>query len=175
MSDDQKNMLLDWMRKIHQLEYAHRFESLEWAKTQYRIGLFAFSFSLFIAFSFRFPEVNLETYNNLWWIAKHDNFVAFGSFLVALASGYLTFTKPSEKSEIHKSTGSNYEKLRHEIEMLLTFSGTENVLKKRTAQIKAEWDNLDAINVKEKHFVTAKDKVKKFNKYPEELGFLPTI
>ena len=32
MTDEQRKMLLDWMRKVHQLEYAHRFESIKWVK-----------------------------------------------------------------------------------------------------------------------------------------------
>ena len=50
ITDKQKRVLLDWMRKIHQLEYAHRFESLKWANAHKWIGISAFVLSLIIAF-----------------------------------------------------------------------------------------------------------------------------
>jgi len=173
MNEQQKNMLLDWMRKVHQLEYAHRYESLFWGKVHFWVGLSAFALSLFIAFSFRFPSVEPEEYEKLIWIFKHSNFVAIASTIVALLAGYQTFTKPSEKSELHKTTGSNYEKLRHNIEMLLTAEYNEREYKKNLKSIKLEWDSLDAINVAPRYFKQGKDMAKSFNKYPEELGFLP--
>lgn len=175
MTEEQNKMLLDWMRKVHQLEYAHRFESVFWGQVHFWVGLSAFALSLFIAFSFRFPSVDQETYENLNWILKHSNFVAAGSTIVAFLAGYQTFTKPSEKSELHKTSGSNYEKLRHNIEMLITSGSNEREFKKKLRQIKLEWDSLDAINVAPRHFKRGKEMTQKFNKYPEELGFLPTI
>jgi len=174
MNEQQKNMLLDWMRKVHQLEYAHRYESLFWGKVHFWVGLSAFALSLLIAFSFRFPSVETEEYEKLFWIFKHSNFVAIGSTIVALLAGYQTFTKPSEKSELHKTTGSNYEKLRHNIEMVLTAEYNEREFKKNLKSIKLEWDSLDAINVASRYFKQGKEMAKSFNKYPEELGFLPT-
>ena len=38
--------------------------------------------------------------------------------------------------------------------------------------IREEWENLDNVNASEKNYRKAKSKVKGFNKYPEELGFL---
>lgn len=175
MTEQQCKMLLDWMRKVHQLEYAHRYESLFWGKVHFWVGLLAFALSLSIAFSFRFPRVEVETYENLIWIAKHSNFVALGSTLVALLAGYQTFTKPSEKSELHKTTGSNYEKLRHNIEMVVTSGCNDREYNKKLKQIKLEWDSLEAINVAPRYFKEGKKMAKSFKKYPEELGFLPTI
>ncbi|WP_340156174.1 SLATT domain-containing protein [uncultured Winogradskyella sp.] len=175
MSESQEKMILDWMRKIHQLEYAHRYESLMWSKRQTVIGYLAFGLSLLIAFSFRFPSIEQTTYDNLFFVFKHDFFVAFTSLVVALLTGYLTFTKPSEKAVLHKNTGSNYEKLRHRIELILTMEYQEWEFKKRTELIKDEWESLDAINVSPKFFVKGSKEVKSMNKYPERLGFLPDI
>lgn len=174
MTEEQKNMLLDWMRKVHQLEYAHRYESLFWSNVHFWVGLSAFGLSLFIAFSFRFPSVDSETFENLIWIGRHSNFVAIGSTLVALLAGYQTFTKPSEKSELHRITGSNYEKLRHNIEMVITSGCSGREYNKKLKQIKLEWDSLDAINVGPRYFNRGKEMAKSFKKYPEELGFLAT-
>jgi len=75
----------------------------------------------------------------------------------------------------HKNTGSNYEKLRHRIEFILTTEFQEWELKKRIEMIKEEWEGLDAINVSKKYFDEGKLKVKSFKKYPKELDFLPDI
>ena len=175
ITDKQRRVLLDWMRKIHQLEYAHRFESLKWSKTHKWIGISAFILSLIIAFSFRFPGVEVTTYENLPFFLKQNFFVAFGATCVAILSGLQTFLKPNEKAVLHQTTGSNYEKLRHRIELILNFEYSEWELKRRTELIKEEWEGLDAINVSEKNFMKGKNKAKSFNKYPEELSFLDTI
>lgn len=175
MKDTQRNMILDWMRKIHQLEYAHRFESLKWEQRGYYTGLLAFIISTIIAFSFKFPKVEPETIELLPKFLHHNYFIAISSFIVAVLTGYQTFTKPNEKSLTHKNTGSNYEKLRHRIELILTSDYQEWELKKRIEMIKEEWESLDAINVSQKYFDKGKEKVKSFNKYPKELDFLPDV
>ncbi|WP_298363638.1 SLATT domain-containing protein [uncultured Lutibacter sp.] len=175
MNKDQRKMLLDWMRKVHQLEYAHRFESIKWVKVHRWIGYGAFVLSTIIAFSFRFPEVEVETYKKLPFFLKQNFFIAFSSTIVALLTGLQTFLKPNEKAEQHKNTGSNYERLRHRIEFILTtkFSVTET--KSRIELVKEEWENLDAINTSDKNFKKGKNKIKSFGKYPKELDFLPDI
>lgn len=175
MEDAQQKMLLDWMRKIHQLEYAHTYESLKWNRTHSIIGLSAFFLSLIIAFSFRFPGIELETYKNLPFFLRQNFFVALGSTIVALLTGIQTFLKPSQQSELHKKTAMNYEKLRHRIELVLTGEYEKWELEKRIEMLKSEWENLDAINVSPSNFEKGKERVKSFNKYPKELGFLPDI
>ncbi|WP_324023649.1 SLATT domain-containing protein [Maribacter sp. BPC-D8] len=175
MNESQKKMLLDWMRKVHQLEYAHRFESIKWVKVHRWIGYGAFVLSIIIAFSFRFPEVDIKTFDNLPFFLKQNFFVAFASTVVALLTGFQTFLKPNEKAEQHKNTGSNYEKIRHRIEFILTTKFTESERKNRIDLVKDEWENLDAINVSNKNFQKGKNKVKTFGKYPEELAFLEDV
>tara|TARA_R110002126_G_scaffold150334_1_gene296515 strand:+ start:2701 stop:3045 length:345 start_codon:yes stop_codon:yes gene_type:complete len=106
---------------------------------------------------------------------KQNFFVAFASTAVALFTGFQTFLKPNEKAEQHKNTGSNYEKIRHRIEFILTTKFTESERKNRIDMVKDEWENLDAINVSNKNFQKGKDKVKTFGKYPEELAFLEDV
>jgi hypothetical protein len=175
MTEPQRKMILDWMRKIHQLEYAHRFESLKWEKRRYITGILAFSISTIIAFSFNFPKVEPETLVLLPAFLHHNYFIAIASFIVAMLTGYQTFTKPNEKALTHKNTGSSYEKLRHRIEFVLTTEFQEWELKKRIEMIKEEWEGLDAINVSKKYFDEGKKKVQSFNKYPKELDFLPDV
>lgn len=175
MTEIQRKMLLDWMRKIHQLEYAHRYESIKWEKRRYITGLGAFILSTIIAFSFRFPKLSADTYELLPIFLHHNYFIAITSFIIAILTGYQTFTKPNEKALTHKNIGSNYEKLRHRVEYVLTTEFQEWELKKRIEMIKEEWEGLDAINVSKKYFEEGKQKVKSFNKYPKELDFLPDI
>lgn len=175
MNEAQNKMILDWMRKIHQLEYAHRFESLYWSNIEKRVGFSAFVITTLIAFSYRFPTLETKSFEALPFFLKHSFFVPFASTIVAILTGLLTFQKPSEKSEIHKKTGSNYEKLRHRIELILTTEYSQKELNKKIETIKQEWESLDAINVSKKYFDQGKKKVTSFNKYPKELDFLNDI
>ena len=51
-------LLLDWMRKIHQLEYAHCYQSLFYAKLEKWIGISSFILTSTVAFTYRFPFIN---------------------------------------------------------------------------------------------------------------------
>lgn len=172
MTDNQRKMLLDWMRKIHQLEYAHTFDSLKWKVWHSRIGVSAFVLSFLVALSFRFPEFDKGIFENFPLFLRHNFLVALGSTIVAVLTGLQTFLKPSEKSEQHKKMGMNYEKLRHRIETLLNLKLKASELNERINLIREEWENLEGVNVSEKNYQKAKIKVKGFNKYPEELGFI---
>lgn len=175
MTDKQHKMILDWMRKIHQMEYAHRFESIFYTKTEKWIGISAFVITTLIAFSYRFPNVDSVFFENLPFFLKHNYFVPFSSAIASILTGLLTFLRPSEKSETHKKTGSSYEKLRHRIELLLITELTEKEIIKKLDNVREEWESLDAINVSNRCFNKGKNKVKSFNKYPRELDFLDDI
>lgn len=175
MEDTQKKMILDWMRKIHQLEYAHRYESLYWSNKSEILGISAFFITTIIASSYVFPPIGLKLYNCLPFFFEQSFFIPIASAIVAVITGLQTFQKPSEKSEIHKKTGSNYEKLRHRIEIILTTDYSKKELKKKLENIKEEWESLDSINVSKEYFDEGKIKVTSFNKYPKELDFLDDI
>jgi len=175
MTEERKKMILDWMRKVHQLEYAHRYQSINYVKIERCLGISAFVITTLIAFSYRFPKVGPETFQRLPFVVKHEFFVPFTSFLAAVLTGLITFLRPNERSETHKKTGSNYEKLRHRIELLITSQLGDSDVDKELNEIKKEWDSLDAINVADRFFVKGKEKVKSFNKYPKELDFLEDI
>ena len=125
-----------------------------------------------VVFSYSFPSVESSFYNNLPFFLKQNFFVPTASAIVAILTGLQTFLKPSEKSETHKKTGSNYEKLRHRIEVILTTDYSESELNNKLNDIREEWERLDSINVWVKYFNQGKEKVKSFNKYPEELSFI---
>lgn len=175
MTEKKHKMVLDWMRKIHQLEYAHRYQSIRLSNIERVLGISAFIISTVIAFSYRLPHVETSTFNKLPFFLQRDYFVPIVSFVVAILTGLSTFLRPSEKSETHKKTGSNYEKLRHRIELIITTDYDEDELNKKLDGIKEEWERLDAINVSNKFFLKGKEKVKSFKKYPKELDFLEDI
>lgn len=176
MTDKQHKMMLDWMRKIHQLEYAHRYESLYYSRFEKVVGISAFVVTTLVAFSYRFPSVEPDTFDSLPFFLKHNFFVPMASTIAAILTGLLTFLKPSERSETHKKTGSSYEKLRHRIELIITSAElSDKEFSKKMASIKEDWDSLDAINVSNKYFLEGKSKVKSFKKYPKELSFLDDV
>jgi len=160
-------LLLDWMRKIHQLEYAHCFQSLFYTKLEKCIGISSFVLTTTVAFTYRFPFINYP------WMK--ECILPLIAFFVAILAGYQAFIKPGEKSEIHRKLGLEYEKIRHDIEPLyLLASDPQNPeLESKTKEIKSKWDALNTLYVNECYYKQAKYKVKSFNKYPKELDFIP--
>ncbi|WP_282112676.1 SLATT domain-containing protein [Maribacter stanieri] len=168
----QRLMILDWMRKVHQLEYAHRYESIKWSNRHLWIGYPAFIISLLIAFSFRFPwETIINDYGTHWY-TNHSFYIAFFTSIVALLTGYQTFVRPNEKAVTHKNTGQHHEKIRHQLEYILTSELDKKTRNKKLEAIRKEWESIDSINVSYDNFKEGKNMVLSFKKYPEELGFI---
>jgi uncharacterized membrane protein YgaE (UPF0421/DUF939 family) len=163
MKDKQQLLLLDWMRKIHQNEYAHRFQSTSWSNVHYLLGVTSLLGGTIIAALSSFCEFE-GTYKN--------SIIAIVGLLIAICSGLITFLKPQEASEKHKHTSSRYEQLRHRTEFLLTFEDDDDKLKEKVEALKQDWDEIDSLNVWEYIFTKAKKKVNSFDKYPTELSFI---
>jgi hypothetical protein len=159
-------MLLDWMRKIHQLEYAHCFQSLYFSTVEKVIGIGAFVLSTAVAFTYRFPFIGYP--------CVKEYVLPFILFIVAILTGYQSFIKPGEKAETHRKLGIEYEKIRHEIETLLTGKLEDPKLDNYISKVKGKWDALNTLYVNQRHYDAAKTKVKSFNKYPKELDFIKT-
>ncbi len=159
-------LLLDWMRKIHQLEYAHCYQSLFYTKLEKWIGISSFILTTTVAFTYRFPFINYP------WVKEY--LLPLIAFIVTILTGYQAFIKPGEKSETHRKLGLEYEKIRHEIEplFLLASNPLHPELETKTKDIKNKWDSLNTLYVNERHYKNAKTKVKSFNKYPKELDFI---
>ncbi|PKA99229.1 hypothetical protein B0O79_2933 [Flavobacteriaceae bacterium MAR_2009_75] len=166
MNLEETSLILDWRRKIHQMEYANRYQSMYWSYLNLSLGLSAFFLSLFIAFSFKFPEVSIEEYDKLCWICKHENFVALGSLIVALFTGLNTFLKPNERAEKHRAKSDSYERLRREFERYAikefkSKSDSEEALN----DLQNKYDNMDILNIFEFFYNKARKKVKADKKY----------
>lgn len=167
MDENLRRMLLDWMRKIHQLEYAHCYQSIFWSTFEKWIGITAFIISTIVAFSYRFPKLDIP------WV--QDYLLPFVLLIVAILTGLQTFLKPSEKAENHKRIGFNYEKMRHSIELILNTNMTDKNITREIEIIKNEWADLKSVYVSNRKFKRGKKTVKDLKKYPEELSFLNTI
>ena len=94
-------------------------------------------------------------------------------FIVAILTGYQSFIRPGEKAERHRELGIEYERIRHQIETILTTLLNSPELDNHINLVKTRWDSMKTMYVKESHYNDAKEKVKSFNKYPKELDFLP--
>ncbi|WP_375324051.1 SLATT domain-containing protein [Flagellimonas sp. GZD32] len=167
MDESLKRMLLDWMRKIHQLEYAHCYQSIFWSTFEKWIGISAFIISTIVAFSYRFPKLEIP------WV--QDYLLPSTLLIVAILTGLQTFLKPSEKAENHKRIGFNYEKMRHSIELILNTHMTDQKRTREIEIIKNEWADLKSVYVSNRKFKKGKKTVKDLKKYPEELSFLETV
>lgn len=163
MNNEQEILLLDWMRKIHQLEYAHRFESLKWNDWNYWLGIPSLIIGSVIGAVSAFCDIE-NTIKNV--------ILSFGGIIIAILTGLQTFLKPQELSEKHKIVSSNYEKIRHQIEYLIVFEKENNVISIEIEKIRNEWNSIETLNASESNFIKAKKRVEKFEKYPKELGFL---
>lgn len=160
-------MLLDWMRKIHQLEYAHCFQSLAYSRIEKRIGIWAFILSTVVAFTYRFPFISYP--------GVKEYLLTTITFVVALLTAYQSFIKPGEKAETHRKLGLEYEKLRHDLEPLfiLASHAQDSQIEDSRNKIKSKWDGLNTLYVNEKYYTKAKEKVSSFKKYPREIDFIP--
>lgn len=157
-------MLLDWMRKVHQLEYAHCSQSIYFSTLEKIVGITAFVFATVVAFIYRFPFINYP------WVKEY--FLPLMAFIAAILTAYQSFIKPGEKAETHRKLGLEYEKIRHEFESLFISAPQDSDISTKIKIVKEKWDSLNTLYVKPKYYDAAKKKVKSFNKYPKELNFI---
>lgn len=167
MNSQKKKVVLDWMRKIHILEHAHRLESIKWKKWNNKLGVPSLIVATLIGVLGGLCEFNDSTFINV--------FIASGAIIVAILSGLQTFLKPSEIAEKHLNTSNTFEQLRHNIEYALEFINESDGFDEEIENIKKQWERVDQINVSQDNFDTAKGWIKDMNKYPEELSFLEDV
>lgn len=164
MTDNQKKLVLDWMRKVHTLEHAHRQEGISWYSYNNWLGIPSLIVAALIASLGSICEIKDELIISI--------LSTVGGVIVAILVGIQTFLRPSEFAEKHRLASGTYEKLRHKIEYLLQFQSNEHDIEKLIDEIRIEWNNIDSINVSNKYFLLAKTWIKGLNKYPPELDFL---
>jgi hypothetical protein len=163
--EQQKKLILDWTRKIHTLEYAHRYESLSKDSLNLWLGVP----SIIIA-----SLIGAMTSLSLPDCPGFKSFLIFTSSFcacaVAVMTGLQTFLKPSELAEKHRFCSTIYEDLRHRLELLLFSENTDSTqLSEKLNQLKAEWDRLHTPNVSASNWTKAKQQVTSLKTYPESL------
>ena len=159
INEDQKNLILDWCRKIHTLEYAHRFHS----KTYDDRNLF-----------FGIPSIILGGIITVQVINSYSPAViGLGGCIISILSGLQTFLKPSEVAEKHRRISETYEKLRHRLEYLLIYHLNDDPkdFQKQLEIIHSDWNHVETLNVPEKIYNAARQQVSKLNAYPLPLSF----
>lgn len=165
ISEQQKKLILDWTRKIHTLEYAHRYESLSKDSLNLWLGVPSIIIASLLSAisSLSIPECpSFKTF--LVFIGS------IGACAVAVMAGLQTFLKPSELAEKHRFCSTIYEDLRHRLELLLLSNNSDSTqLTEKLNQLKAEWDRLHTPNVSASNWTKAKQQVTSLKTYPESL------
>lgn len=165
ISEQQKKLILDWTRKIHTLEYAHRYESLSKDSLNLWLGVPSIIIAALIS---ALPSLALPSF------PEFKSYLVFigsiGACAVAVMGGLQTFIKPSELAEKHRFYSTIYEDLRHRLELiLLSDNSSSEQLTEKLNQLKAEWDRLHTPNVSAINWAKAKQQVTRLKTYPEAL------
>jgi hypothetical protein len=171
MNTKRELMILDWTRKVHQLEYAHCFESIMYSYLNSFLNIGALIIMIIVSFCYQFPEMPKEDYDKLFILWKLEYFVPIFSLIAALFTIITTFVRPGEKAENHRKLGLEYEKIRHEFEKVYTYNLTETSIEFKANQVKERWDNMSTKYVTQYNYNRARKFVKKFD-YPEPMSFI---
>ncbi len=161
----QKLLALDWMRKIHTLEHAHRIESRHLN-----------TFSEILSWSIvGLPAIIA----GLTFYLKHlpddkESIIVLVAILAGISTLLGTINKvikPSNLSEKHRLNSEKFEHLRHKLEKYIVFNNDDR-LELVLEEIQIDWKELTLHNVKEYNFKRASKMIKNTKAYPENLAFL---
>jgi hypothetical protein len=167
----QKLLTMDWARKIHTLEYAHRFESREKEGLSSKLGNWAMAISAIVA---GLSLASFPIANGSWLKVVGNVGSVLGSIIVAILSGIQTNAKPSEVAEKHRQSSSSYEELRHRVELLLVNTGlTSDYVMAQLPIIERDFEKLrqHTPNVSDNNFKEAKKTVTNLGTYPTAMRF----
>ncbi|GAB3843713.1 hypothetical protein GCM10028822_00180 [Hymenobacter terrigena] len=170
-TNQQKLLVMDWARKVHTLEYAHRYESKDNESRNGFWGNTATIISAVVA-----GIVGLSIADNSEWKTVSTGISVVGSMLVARITGIQTNTKPSEAAEKHRYSSSSYEELRHRIEQLLVnHVVTADYVMSQLPILERDFEKLrqNTPNVTDENFKKGKDTVTKLGTYPPAMRFDP--
>jgi hypothetical protein len=161
----QKLLGLDWMRKIHTLEHAHRIESrhlntfselLSWSI----VGIPA----IIAGLTFYLKQMPNEKEDIIVW-------VAIMAGISTLLGTINKVVKPSNLSEKHRLNSEKFEHLRHKLEKCIIFNNDDR-LELVLDDIQKDWKELTLYNVKECNFKRASKMIKSMKVYPDNQAFL---
>lgn len=165
MKDSQKNLILDWLRKVHRMEWAHRYESQKWRRVNLSFGVTS---TILAAALSTVPNIPTLSENSIKLI------VPIGAMIVAILSGLQTFLNPSEISDKFRVKSDEFESLRHYIEEIIEFhcdEQTGEVNKDLLKNVRERWEKIGSLNMSGQNFKIAGKKLDKLNRYPKGLKF----
>lgn len=159
---------LDWMRKIHILELAHRIESRKLKSfSDVLTWLLVFLPAIMSAMALYLKLVPNGEKSLLVWLA-----ILAG--LSTLVGTILKIANPGDLSEKHRLNSEKFERIRHKIEKHIVFNNDER-LESYLDTVRTEWEQLTLLNVKQRNFNKATKWVLKMNKYPKNLEFIDEV
>jgi hypothetical protein len=170
-TNQQKLLILDWARKVHTLEYAHRYESKDNESRNGSLGNAATIISAIVA-----GIVGLSIPDSSEWKTVGTALSVVGSIVVAIITGIQTNTKPSEVAEKHRYSSSSYEELRHRIELLyVNHLITSDSVMTELPIIERDFEKLrqNTPNVSDENFIKGKKTVTGLGTYPPAMRFDP--
>lgn len=176
MNKLQRSLILDWMRKIHLLEHAHRQESIFYARVNTCIGITILILSAYVSVGFGIDRLKNDP--------CLENTIIISSISVPILTGILTLLRPAELSEKHRLYSGIYEELRHKIEYHLandfnTFLSMNewelkhgvDVVEFGMEKIRNEWKNIEPLNISNRNFKKGRGFVSKLSRYSQEPSF----
>lgn len=159
MNENQRLLLLDWMRKMHQYEYAHREQSTVLSVVHFALGISVIIMGSILGVLHIFESDSL-------WIS---GLLGIG---VAVATSISTFVRSQEYAERHRHLSVSFEKLRHHIEYVMINRITSENAEAEIHKINTQLAEVDAVNVWNWIYEKSCKKVKGEGIYPEKSAFL---
>lgn len=163
MNEHQKQLVLDWMRKIHRMEWTHRFEAKKWKAINVLLGVVSIVLATVMAAISTIPSID-----DL--VIKYT--VSIGAIIVAILSGLQTFLKPSEMAEKFGKRSDEYEAIRHRLEELFEFHDVvDQDFLLELEKVRESWKGVASMNASDRSFKKAGVVIQKDNRYPTKLDF----
>lgn len=165
MKSSQLTLLLDWMRKVHKLEWAHRYESITWKHINLSMGIVSVTMATVISAMPSIPGIE---------DSSEKLITSVGAIIVAILTGLLTFLKPSEHSEALRMKADQFEALRHELEEIVEFQDVKtgsDELSEKLSSFRESWKQIDSLNVSDRNFDRAGETVNRSCRYPRLTEF----
>lgn len=161
LTSDQTRVVLDWMRKLHTLDYAHRYEAM--AKHRLNILLGA---PVVIASAVVGAQIATTSQGD----PRARVVIGLMAGIAGVLAALLTFLKPAELAEKHRIASVAYEALRHRLEYLILFDQSEHAeVVDKLDRFRADWEMLDFPSISTRRWNQAKSRVRQVGTYPPTL------
>ncbi len=152
-------VIKDWLRKIHTLEYACRYQSMKEERKHFYINL------VVILCMISSATIYGATYIfDLFNFPLKEVLVFFFAIFASIMSIIGYFLDPYSKFIKYREASKKYEFLRHEIEVMIS----NNTVSNNTDEILKKWKEIEYNNVSKKNFSLGKKRVSELGIYGED-------